>query len=190
MERSPVDDVLLETKRPYHINIVYHSEESLASSAGSFLHATVVRGGAAIAIASAPHLAALEKNLSCHGLDLADLRRQGRYFPLYADLLYEQFTDRGKFREELLMPFVSDLLERANSDTCPVGLYGDIVVLLTQRQDFDAAARLEDLWALLLEEKPHAAVCGYPGSAFGGPAHRRNLRALCDRHEHTIGYGA
>ncbi|MFQ5768436.1 MAG: MEDS domain-containing protein [Acidobacteriota bacterium] len=190
MDPMPVDDILLAATCPYHINMIYRSEGSMASSAGLFLHAAVVRGGTAIAIATASHHEALDGELSGQGLDLAALKRQGRYIALDAESVDDRFTQGGRFHAKRTESFGADLLHRANAAGGPVSLFGEVAGLFVQRKDRQGAMDLEDLWDRLLVERPHRALCGYPGSAFTGSTGRRDLKAFCDRHAHTIGRGA
>ncbi|MFQ5720524.1 MAG: MEDS domain-containing protein [Acidobacteriota bacterium] len=186
MTLSRADDVLLAEDCPYHINIVYRSDGFLVSNVGTFLYAALARGGAAIAIATGLHLDGLARELAGRGLDLTALRREERYFVLDAVALYERFTTHGVLDEERAASIVRDILDRARWATRPVSLYGEVVGLFAERHDLVGAARLEDLWDLMLEERPHAALCGYPGQVFRGATQRRKLQMLCAWHKHTI----
>jgi hypothetical protein len=77
---------------------------------------------------------------------------------------------------------VGDLVKRCISRGEEIAAYGEMVGLLCEQGQFDAAVRLEKLWNDLLGKRRFSLICGYPAGLFTSPAGRASYKHLCDAH--------
>ena len=151
---------------PEHLCHMYEQDAVLVDAMGRFLELGIRRREAVIVIATPGHIAALDRRLAATS-GLKSARASGRYLTLDAEATLARFMvggvpDRSRFMEGVGAP-VADALRHHGS----VRAFGEMVSLLWQRGETDAAILLEDLWNELMGAHPVALLCGYaarPGS--------------------------
>ena len=77
-------------------------------------------------------------------------------------------------------PLVRQLASRARS----LRVYGEVVDLLAERGDFDAALRLEALWNALIAQVPMSLLCGYSAPRYREPGRSEDFQRICAEHSH------
>jgi hypothetical protein len=151
-----------------HLCQLYDQDAVLVDAMAGFLAPGIGRREAVIVIATPDHIAALDRRLAATG-GLLSARASGRYLTLDAEATLAAFMvggapDRSRFIEAVGAP-VADALRRHGS----VRAFGEMVSLLWQRGETDAAIALEELWNELMGTHPVALLCGYaarPGSDY------------------------
>jgi hypothetical protein len=88
--------------------------------------------------------------------------------------------DPGRFHDAL-SPALRQAQRRGNGG---VRAYGEMVAILCQRGQHQAAVHVEQLWNLLLRGQPVALLCAYPLQAFAGIGHHY-LAAVQGEHLHA-----
>jgi hypothetical protein len=76
-------------------------------------------------------------------------------------------------------------LIRTLSTERPLSIYGEMVDVLAERGELDAAVALESLWNALAARGPFTLMCGYASAHFVAPAAGVRLRQVCEAHGHV-----
>jgi hypothetical protein len=61
-------------------------------------------------------------------------------------------------------------------------IYGELVEVLAEDDNCEAAREIEHLWNELREQHQFTLLCGYSAAHFTGPAGAPALRAICEQH--------
>lgn len=167
-----------------HVVYFYDDDRTLAAVTAGHLAVALSADGAAIAIATPEHLAAIATELRDLGIDAAAAERDGTLVLLDARATLNRFLvagspDAGRFHD-----VVTAAVTALAPTERPVHAYGEMVGLLWDAGDVEAVIALEDLWNDLLADVPTSLVCGYPASALSDEADESILR-VCDVHSGT-----
>ena len=168
----------------------YRNLESLSASVTKFIVAGVAENQPALIIATPQHRTAILAELGL-GLDTVALQQAGGLVCRDAEELLDSFMVGDMPDEDLFMRRVKPALaSMAGVEGRVVRAYGEMVDLLCQRGQIEAALRLEDLWGALARKMELAMLCGYSMEAPYGP---RDIDRICSRHSHILadsGYAA
>ncbi len=142
----------------------YEHSRFLVDRVVDFLAPGIVAGEAAVVIATPKHADLIDVELAARGIDLDEVRRDGRLIGLDAVKTLSEFMegdrpDRGRF-----VGVVGGTLERARRQA-PVPIvraFGEMVAVLWAHGRPSAALAVEDLWNDLLGHHPISLLCGYP----------------------------
>ena len=69
-------------------------------------------------------------------------------------------------------------------------IYGEVVELFAEQEDFAGAIRLEELWNGLAAKIPFTLLCGYSSAHFAPPSAKHALRDICGTHTHSAATAA
>jgi hypothetical protein len=171
----------------YHAVRFYEDDDSLARIVAPFLIEGFAAGSSAVIIATDAQRAALVRELSAAGVDVVALQREQHLLLLGAEATLARFMINGnpdprRFREQM---------SQAIATVCrgpggPVRLFGQMVDILWQRGQPEAAIRLEVLWNQLAHIETFSLLCGY---AFGHFYKEAGADDICRQHSHVIGAG-
>ena len=175
-----------------HVVQFYEDEHELVLSIVEHLGPALAGGAAAVVVASPAHAEAFRSALEDDGVDVAAAEAGGRFVTIDADLALSAFMvdgwpERIRFRET-----VGALIDLASAGDRDVRVYGEMVALLWERGQRDAAIRLEALWNELGDERAFSLYCGYPMGGFG-TAELAEVKGVCDLHGEIVtptSYGA
>lgn len=95
--------------------------------------------------------------------------------------MVEDHPDPGRFHD-LLSPALREAQRHGNGG---VRAYGEMVAILCQRGQHEAAIHVEQLWNLLLRGQSVALLCAYPLQAFAGIGHHY-LASVQSEHLHSF----
>ena len=169
-----------------HLVQFYEQESVLIDAVAPFIGGALSEGEAGIVIATKSHLAALEDRWRGEGLDLAQARAEGRYFPLDAAETLSAFMVGGTPDMKRFQHTIKPLVQRASRAGRRVRAFGEMVVLLWQQGNGSAAIQLEQLWNDLLKERPFSLLCAYPLQVFRGGHQRKDFVQVCQEHSRVI----
>ena len=162
-----------------HACQVYADPNELLESLTAYVGGALWANEAAIVIATKPNLDRLDDLLRQSGLDLAHFRADERYISLSAEgtlarFMVNDWPDEQRFRQVIV-----GVLERARRGGRAVRAYGEMVAVLWNRGEYQAAIRLEHLWNRLLEGNQFRLLCGYGRSEFtrAGTVHMDAVKA-------------
>ena len=174
----------------------YFDDRFLVRSLATFVGDALEAGSSAIVVATKPHCDSLAEELERAGISLVAPVEQGRYVALDAAETLAQFTingspDETRFRD-LLGKVISCSTAASRRDDNKVVIYGEMVTLLWQRGEGQAAIHLEQLWNRLSQVHSFHLRCGYPLAHFDRQVHTEMFSRICGEHEVVIpaeGYG-
>jgi serine/threonine-protein kinase RsbW len=140
----------------------YPTDDALRLNVASFLAVPLLRGEAAVVIASVEHRRLIAAGLVGNGLDVPALRLSGRYVELdAAETLFLFMTETGP-DEQQFRAALGTLIGDAELQFGAITAYGEMVGLLAAHDQLMAALQLEQLWSRLLDEHRLRLLCGYP----------------------------
>jgi hypothetical protein len=168
----------------------YRSLESLSSSVTRFIVGGVAENQPALIIATPAHRTAILAALG-HGIDTIALQQAGGLVCRDAEELLDSFMVGDMPDEDLFLRRVQPALASMSGlEGRVVRAYGEMVDVLCQRGQIEAALRLEDLWNTVARKHGLALLCGY---SMDGPYGPRDVERICSRHSHILadsGYAA
>jgi signal transduction histidine kinase len=168
----------------------YFDDRFLTSSLSVFIGTALESGSPAVVVATKAHRDALAQHLERTGVGLAAAVAQGRYLALDAAETLAKFMvngvpDKGLFREAIGGVLVRAAAAIPGAEN-KVAVYGEMVTLLWQNGQGQAAIELEQLWNGLSESHAFYLRCGYPLSSFDREAHTEAFAKICHEHEVVI----
>lgn len=146
-----------------------------AQDVADFVKAGLEQGEGAVIIATPAHTKALRKRLQGHSVTYLD-----------AEETLERFLVHGRPDRMRFMDTVGKVArDAAQAGNGNVRAFGEMVVLLCERGEPEAAAELESLWNELGQRQAMKLLCSYPSGVFTGRSrgHRDRLRGL---HTHAV----
>jgi diguanylate cyclase (GGDEF)-like protein len=164
----------------------YETERFLLDTINEFVGEALVRGEAAIVIATTTHRRAFESSLAAAGVDVATARATGRLVALDDLELLEKFMisgrpDAGRFRDTM-----APLIERAQSAGTHVRIYSELVARLWNERNVAATIALGELWQSLESTHRFSLLCAYPMRAFASAESDAVFERICEQHGAVI----
>ena len=128
-----------------------------------FLQGGFANGEPGIIVATPTQRAAVLRELSNKSVDVVELQRSETLMLLDARDTLATFMIDGKPDEARFMSGMSEVIERAckGRSDCTVRIFGQMVDVLWQQDEQEAAIRLEVLWNQLAQTKSYSLLCGY-----------------------------
>ncbi|HLZ43057.1 MAG TPA: MEDS domain-containing protein [Candidatus Sulfotelmatobacter sp.] len=168
----------------------YFDDRFLVRSLIAFIGDALKAGSSAIVVATQGHRDSLEGELERAGVNLVAMVEQGRYVALDAAETLAQFMvngapDETRFRD-LLGRVISCSAAAARRDHNKLVIFGEMVTLLWQRGEGQAAVALEQLWNQLSQVHSFHLLCGYPLAGFDRQVHTEMFSRICGEHEVVI----
>jgi len=183
----PTDWSGLETGA--HAVQFYASDEVLQDRLTGFVGAALEAGDAAVVIATKAHRESLGKGLKERGLDIAAAARSGRFISLDAAETLTQILIGGWPNAVLFANCIGTILGRAAAVVAGqrprVVVFGEMVSLLCERGDLDAALQVEKLWNNISRTHSFALCCAYGVGKPNGLTVEA-LRAIEAEHTHVV----
>ena len=140
-------------------------------------------GDSLLVVAKPTHLILIADYLRIKG---CQIEPQGdderRAFFIDATSVLRRLRRRGVFLPDAATQVITELLDQAARPGRELRVYGEIVELLAEEGNFDAACQLEDAWNDVLSFRPLRLLCGYSAAHFADPRQRQALRDVCRRH--------
>ncbi len=169
-----------------HLVQFYEDEEFLARRIAAFLAEGLLAGEAALVIATQPHIDACRTRLKANGVDVLDAVESGRLTLVDALALLPKFMRDREPDPVLFGGTVGALLDEAlkRAPRAKVRAYGELVDILWQEGQRDAAIHLEELWNELQRGRAFSLLCAYAvGSFYKEPG---QLQRVCGTHTHVM----
>jgi anti-sigma regulatory factor (Ser/Thr protein kinase) len=170
--------------------LLYRREEELIESVGAYLVDALRSQSAAVVVATAEHRCALTAWVSRHGVDAAAASAQGRLYLADAERILECFVVDGQPHPGRFQDVVGALLDAAGRANRTVYVYGEIVNLLWQAGQVNAAVAVETFWNDLRHRQPFSLWCAYAAKETGTADVGGEMAAfdeVCGRHSAVFG---
>jgi signal transduction histidine kinase len=165
----------------------YESEQFLVQAACDHIAHGLIAGQRCIVIATQGHRTAFVKALGLRGLDLSQVRKEGRLELLDARKTLATFMVGDAVDPTRFHRVIGPLFERGGLPLpwSPVCAYGEMVDLLWKDGNREGAIALESLWNELAAVRNIELLCGYAMSNFGSSADAEQFEAICGHHAHV-----
>jgi DcmR-like sensory protein len=179
-------DVLRRSTAGDHIVQVYQDRGFLAEAVAEYAGWGLRRGDAVVVIARPEHRQAFVQKLEEVGFDVDAARAKDQIVLLDADVTLAKFMQGGLPRWKSFHETVGGVIAEMRLQFPAVRAYGEMVDILWQRDERDAAVRLEEFWNELARLQTFSLFCAYfmdnlDSAAYGGP-----LECVCKVHSHLI----
>ena len=170
-----------------HAAQIYTEPDELAESVAAYFAAGFDEGEPAILVATATHTSLVRERLAASGWDAKRIDALGLLVSADADAMLERIMDGPLPTEAAFERVSSELLDELASrfPETRVRVYGEMVDVLCQRGQQNAAVALEELWNRLARTRRFALLCGYRLDVFDRQAQVETLRSVCDLHTHV-----
>ncbi len=166
----------------HHRVLVYRHEPQLIEVAGGFLLDALAGGGAAVAIATEPHLTALDRWVRLCGTEVEDAAADKRYHRL-AFAAASSWLDDDAGPAATFEGAAREALEQIPGGCGPIGVFCEVGAALWEGGLRTAALSVEAVTNSLLAMRPVSVLCAYPDGVVAGPG---DLERACDEHTAVV----
>jgi hypothetical protein len=166
-----------------HILQLFDTPESLANVVSAYLNEGWEAGEPLLVIAKPRHWSRISDRLTRRGCAESEALEQGRLTvldasPTLAAFMRGQTVDAALFRST-----IGALVARlASASRGGLRIYGELVEVLAEEANFQAAHEVEALWNELRQQHPFTLLCGYSAAHFAGIGSAPSLRTICESH--------
>ena len=164
----------------------YRNDSNLVQSIATFTSDALRRGGAAIVVSTEAHCKQVEERLQREGLDVRQVERDGRYIFRDAEETLDSFMVNGRPDADKFFDDVGTVVSRASNSWNGVRAFGEMVGVLWQNGQHQAAIELEQFWHRLIAVYPLPLFCAYPRTELQTEAEVDSFRQVCDAHSVVI----
>jgi hypothetical protein len=170
-----------------HAVQLYRDVSELARSVGAFLAAGFRDDEPAIVIATSGHWSVFAAELERRGLDAKALERKGLLTHADAEETLAAFMDGDSPSAERFEDVVGGIVDQTSArfPDRTIRAFGEMVDVLWQRGQEQAAIALEELWNELAKTRSFALLCGYHLDVFQPDVQRKALPEVIRTHSHT-----
>lgn len=169
----------------YHAIRFYESDRSLARIVAEFLKEGFDGGSPGIVVATASLRTDIIRELTDRSLDVDQFQRSNDLLLIDAKETLSTFMrdgepDAGRFKDEMCQVIREVCRDRTG---CTVRIFGQMVDVLWQQGERDAAIRVEILWNQLAQTEAFSLLCGY---AMGNFYKDAQFADICAQHSHIV----
>jgi len=168
-----------------HIVQVYQDRGFLTAAVAEYIGTGLRRGDAAIVIARPEHADAFRCALGAAGIDLEAAIGTGQLKLLDAETTLRQFMREGMPHWTRFHEIVGGVIAETRCQFPVVRAYGEMVDVLWQRGERDAAIRLEEFWNSLAKLQTFSLFCAYFLDNLDSRSYA-GLDCICKVHNHLI----
>lgn len=169
---------------PQHFVQLFDTQESRAAAVASFLRERADEGDHLLVAAKPEHWVNIGRELTSRGFDVVDAQKTRRLVFRDVFALLDDVSPDGEPQADAFDRGIGGLV-RSLSDGAPLSVYGELVDVLAERNELDAAVTLEGLWNDLAEQSSITLMCGYCSAHFVSQTAERRLRQVCEAHGHV-----
>jgi hypothetical protein len=169
-----------------HFVQVYSDERFLYEAVAEYTGTGLRRGEGVIIIATASHRAAFMEQLEAGGVAARDAAQRGQLLVLDADETLARFTPGGMPDWQTFHALIGGVIAKLRLEYPTVRAYGEMVDVLWQRGERDAAIRLEEFWNDLAKLQTFSLLCAYYMDNLDAAAYHGPLECVCKVHTHLI----
>ena len=166
---------------------VYEEETDLITRLCAIVSTSLRLGDAVLIVATPDHRQQLVSELEKAGIDVQAFARDGRYTMLDAAETLSTFMLKGSPDATRFSASVGTVLKdaraRAKSKNRGLTVFGEMVAVLWDGGQKEAALALESIWNSALADSTFHLHCAYPRTVFSDPT---ELRSVCEVHSHVL----
>jgi DcmR-like sensory protein len=179
-------ELLQEPSGGNHFVQVYKDEAFLLEAVAEYAGTGLRRGEAVVIIATPSHRAAFMQRLEGDGIAAEEARQRGQPLLLDADETLARFTPGGMPEWQSFHALLGGVIAKLRLEHPSVRAYGEMVDLLWQRGEREAAIRLEEFWNDLAGLQTFSLLCAYYMDHLDPAAYSGPLDCICRVHSHLI----
>jgi anti-sigma regulatory factor (Ser/Thr protein kinase) len=169
-----------------HVVQFYEADDDLIAGVGGYLIAALEAGEVAVVVATETHRRALDRHLQTMGLDVETAWSLGKYVELDAAGTLARFMVDGRPDPQLFDEVLGATLRDLAATGRPVRAFGEMVALLWDGGEVNAAIELEQLWNDLGREVEFSLYCAYPFASMTGDDHASAREHVCQLHSEVL----
>jgi hypothetical protein len=175
---------------PVHSVHIYDEHSSLIKRLCGVVSSGLKVGNSVLIVATALHRDQLVKEMLDAGVDVPQHARDGRFAMYDAEETLETFMLNGRPDRTLFTQSVGNLLNRARqkarSKDQGLTVFGEMVAVLWEQGNKQAALELEALWNEALSSSAFHLHCAYPRWDFMNTADEAAITEVCNIHSHVL----
>lgn len=165
-----------------HEVAAYDEAAALDDRVAHFVACSLQDGVPVVTVSRPAHRRAVDALLVTRGVDVERARREGHLTTLDADETLSLLMVGGRPDPDLFAAFVAAV---APVDGPAINAFGEMVAVLWERGEVEAALQLEELWSTALAGRhPIRLLCAYPGSVLAD-ADLAAVARMCGLHDHV-----
>lgn len=169
---------------------MYGSDSELIYRLGAIMIAALASGNGALIVCTEAHRGQITELLNREWVNWRSAQDEGRFLMVDAKQTLDLFMVKGaadpkKFRATV-GKLVSDCRLTASSQNRGLTVFGEMVAVLWDEGNKEAAFQLEDLWNQLLSDRAFHLHCAYPKAAFATSRDLLGMQSICDQHTEVI----
>ena len=168
-----------------HFAQIYRDQRFLCEAVAEYAGTGLRRGEGVILIARREHRAAFMRQLEFDGIAAPEDVRSGQLVLLDAEDTLARFMSGGMPDWQAFHAFIGDAIAKLRLEYPSVRAYGEMVDVLWQRGEHDAAMRLEAFWNDLAKLQTFSLLCAYYMDNLDAAAYHP-LDCVCRVHTHLI----
>jgi hypothetical protein len=165
-----------------HFVQLYDSTEPLADAVATYVRTGLARGEAAVVIATPEHRAAFLQRIE----GARELLAEGRLNVLDAERTLARFMANGMPEWKRFHEAIGGLIAELRLRYPVVRAYGEMVDVLWQRGEREAATRLEEYWNELGRLQSFSLFCAYRMDPLASETYQGGLQCVCKTHTHLL----
>jgi hypothetical protein len=170
-----------------HAVLFHRDDGELAGRVSAYLLAAIRAGGAAIVIAAPEHRRAISARLAQAGVNVAAAEAAGAFVALDAIETMSRFMVAGWPDAAGFWQVISPVIHRATEARKRVRVFGEMVALLWDSGQVNAAIEVEAMWNELAVQYPFSLLCAYPADSVSADHYQDALVELCRVHASVVG---
>ena len=170
-----------------HAVLFYSDGGELAGRVSEFLLEAIRARGAAVVIATPAHRDGIAAALAGAGIDVAAHQAAGLYTALDAFEPMNRFMSGDWPGPARFWQVIRPIIARAAEAGAPVHVFGEMVALLWDFGQVNAAIEVEAMWNELAAQYSFSLLCSYPADSVRGDQHQDALAEVCRVHASVAG---
>jgi len=169
--------------RDQHILQIYDHADDLINNLFSFVDDGLKSNETVLIISTREHREQVDERLRQAGHNVFNLRLRDQYICLDASEMLAEFMIHGSPDPLLFRYIVADLVKRAKRSQRRVRAFGEMVAILCEAGNQEAALTLEELWNSYMDVEPFTLFCAYSANLVSGSG---LLEKVKHAHDHCI----
>lgn len=167
--------------------LFYSGVDEFTGQVGEFLLEGIRAGGATVVVATPAHRDSIAAALADAGIDVAARQAAGLHVALDASETMDRFMVAGWPSAASFWEVISPIVTRAAEAGTPVHVFGEMVALLWDSGQVNAAIEVEAMWNELAAQYSFSLLCSYPADSVRGDRHQDALAEVCGAHASVAG---
>lgn len=172
------------TQASEHFVQLCDSSESMSAAAAAFLADAHRAGDALLIVARESNWINIHRTLTARGVDVGAETTNGRLIAMNAVSKLAELSRKGVPHAPSFDVTIGEPV-RALAAKGRLSIYGEMVDVLAELDEVDAAIALEEMWNDLAERASFRLMCGYSSAHFVSRRAEVRLRDVCRTHTHV-----